>query len=488
MAQNVRFYLGTREQYNNIAEKNPLALYFCEDTAELFRGDQCLSDALRIVPTRADLPECSCAADGIVYFIAETKSGFMVSPDRTEWLQTIYAPVTDAYSIPEEEMYTTVTTVGAVRDIEAKIYKRIEEIATGGLSTLTPIDGTIKIADAEDGGKSIGVQVSQAANNLIAVNSDGLFATVDLQPIEQRLAAVETNIVGGVHYKGSVPTVEDLPTDAAQGDLYEVEADGSEYCYNGEKWFVYGTSHFVPVAGDGISVNGNEISVKIATDSHGLQFVDGSMSMLLVTKDSDGAMSKEDKRILDAIPYVYETRKYEIADAPVGTLVNYREDEIRIMCPADATYTKQSVGAGGDVNTYYVTLKTYAPSNDAVGYIEYLNGQSDAEILTDIKIDQYGRRYQPTWLGVAKFDEATGIWTYYGASSSTDKMIGWDYRIDWYNNDGVKIYTDSIRINLSNEDCHNRVASASVQAVTTELETVKESVAQMEQAYSWSEM
>jgi hypothetical protein len=127
MASQVRFYLGTREQYNNIVEKNPLALYFCEDTAELFRGDQCISDGVRIVPTKADLPECSCAADGIVYFIAETKSGFMVSPDRTEWLQTIYAPVTDAYVIPEEEMYTTVTTVGAVRDIETAIYKYIDE-------------------------------------------------------------------------------------------------------------------------------------------------------------------------------------------------------------------------------------------------------------------------------------------------------------------------------------------------------------------------
>lgn len=124
---NVRFYSGTKSQYLSLAAHNPLALYFCEDTGELFKGDICLSDGVRIVPTRADLPECSCAADGVVYFIAETKSGFMISPDRTEWLQTIYAPVTDAYSIPEEEMYTTVTTVGAVRDIEDAIYKYIDD-------------------------------------------------------------------------------------------------------------------------------------------------------------------------------------------------------------------------------------------------------------------------------------------------------------------------------------------------------------------------
>ena len=163
---NVRFYSGTKSQYLSLAAHNPLALYFCEDTGELFKGDICLSDGVRIVPTRADLPECSCAADGVVYFIAETKSGFMISPDRTEWLQTIYAPVTDAYSIPEEEMYTTVTTVGAVRDIEDAIYKYIDdEIAkvevSGGQGTdgKTPYiqDGYWYIDGVSTGVKAEGV-------------------------------------------------------------------------------------------------------------------------------------------------------------------------------------------------------------------------------------------------------------------------------------------------------------------------------------------
>lgn len=168
---NVRFYSGTRAQYDSLVSHNPLALYFCEDTGELFKGDICLSDGVRIVPTRADLPECSCAADGIVYFIAETKSGFMISPDRTEWLQTIYAPVTDAYAIPEEEMYTTVTTVGAVRDIEAKIYKRIEEVANGGTTAnLTPVDGSLIIKD-----NTIDIGISAEPGNALTKKADGLY-------------------------------------------------------------------------------------------------------------------------------------------------------------------------------------------------------------------------------------------------------------------------------------------------------------------------
>lgn len=512
---NVRFYSGTRAQYDSLISRNPLALYFCDDTGELFKGDICLSDGIRIVPTRADLPECSCAADGIVYFIAETKSGFMVSPDRTEWLQTIYAPVTDAYAIPEEEMYTTVTTVGAVRDIEAKIYKRIEEVATGGLSTLTAIDGTINITDTEDGGKAIGVAIApDAGNSLIAVEG-GLFVPTVIVPeysIEKQATAedgysasykLKKTTGEEVSYVGdTINIAKDLVLQSAT--LETVTEDGVPYAeakvgdpyikmvFNNEE----ASNLYIPVkglvdtytAGDGIEIVDNKISVKLAEITHGLVAVDGALMLNLATKDSDGAMSKEDKRILDAIPYVYEARKYEIADTPVGTLVNYREDEIRIMCPTDATYTKQSVGAGGDANTYYVTLKTYAPSNDAVGYIEHLGDQSDAEILTDIKTDQYGCRYQPTWLGVSKFDEATGVWSYYGANSSADKMIGWNYQIDWYNGDNVKIYTDSIRINLSNEDCHNSVISASVQAVAAELEAVKTNVETMEESYTWGEM
>ena len=151
---------------------------------------------------------------------------------------------------------------------------------------------------------------------------------------------------------------------------------------------------------------------------------------------------------------VYQSIKYEISDAPEGTLISYRENEIRVMCPKDSEFSKQSVGAGGDANSYYVTLKTYAPSDDIVGYIEHLGGQSDSEVLTDLKTDSYGRKYQPTWLAVAKYDEVTDTWNYYGNSSSSEKMIGWDYQIDWYNADGKIIASDAIRINLSNESCH----------------------------------
>lgn len=177
-------------------------------------------------------------------------------------------------------------------------------------------------------------------------------------------------------------------------------------------------------------------------------------------------------------------KKYEISDAPDGTLVDYRDDEIRIMCKNDSVFTKQSVGVGGDPNCYYVTLKTYVFNDDIVGYKEHLDGQSDSEILTDLKEDEFGHRYQPTWLALAKYDEATGVWNYYGKNSTSEKFVGWDYRIDFYDTNGVMIASDSIRINLSNEDCHFIKEPYYVGKIMKDIDTiVEEKIAEVEAAY-----
>lgn len=153
---NVRFFAGTKAQYLSLPiPRNPLGLYFCEDTKELFWADRLLTDGIRVVPTQADLPELSLAADGTVYYVAETRNGYVLSPDRSEWLQTIYAPATDAYKVPESEVYNTVTTVGAVRDIEAKIYKTIDErianieVSTDSTGVKTIFFAGVELAEAD---------------------------------------------------------------------------------------------------------------------------------------------------------------------------------------------------------------------------------------------------------------------------------------------------------------------------------------------------
>lgn len=423
---NVRFYSGTKAQYLSLASHNPLALYFCDDTGELFKGDVLISDGIRVVSTRADLPTLDCAADGIVYYVHDSRNGYMVSPDRTEWLQTIYAPVTDAYVVPESEIYNTVTTVGAVRDIEKKIYERIDEVTGSGLSNLTAVDGTINIVDADHGGKNISVAIATDTNNALCAVDGGLF----------------------------VPT---------------------------------------QTAGSGIEISDNKISVKIASASNGLVAVDGALTINLATRKSHGAMSKEDKAVIDSIPYVYESRKYDVSGTPIGTLIDYRDHEIRIMCPADTKFTKQNVGSTGNPNMYYMTFKAYAP-NDAVSFKEGDRGVINDEMFTfngpASGIDEFGRKYSVCWLALAMYDSTTDTWTYFGKNSNETKYVGWDYVVEWYDAEQHRIGFDSIRINLSNESCHYNTKPYYLNELITseEVENIQITIAAMEESYSWGEM
>lgn len=177
-------------------------------------------------------------------------------------------------------------------------------------------------------------------------------------------------------------------------------------------------------------------------------------------------------------------KKYHIDNVPVGTLVNINEREIRIMCPINSEFVKQSVGTGGDPNCYYATLKTYVFDDNVVGYREHLGNQSDSETLTDLKTDEYGRKYQMTWLALARYDDSTGTWNYYGKNSSVNKYIGWDYKINWYGANNEIIASDSIRINLSNEECHFVNEPYYVGSMMKEIDTkIEEKIAEVESAY-----
>lgn len=317
-----------------------------------------------------------------------------------------------------------------------------------------------------------------------------------LDKVEQEVSALKESASGGIHYKGSVPTYDDLPKNANQGDLYEVSSDGSEWCFNGNEWFEYGTSHFVPVAGDGIIIDGSEIGIKIAEESHGLTIDGNGIAINLATAEQDGAMSKEDKVKLDAIPETYSTIdrvkdtstqvKYDISAIPEGTLVNYGENEIRIMCPADAKFVKQQVGNGGNANMYYMTFTTYAPDG-AVTFKEGDRGVIIDEVLdfentAGTGVDKYGRKYKHHWFALAMYDETSDSWTYFGKNSSVNKYIGWDYVVEWYDANGVKFASDAIRINLSNENCHNNIIPYYMNNYVT-----AEAFAELQASFTWTE-
>lgn len=274
---NVKFYFGTQAKYDALVEKNSLALYFIEDTQRLYKGSV-------LIATGANATSMA--------------SGLMSAEDKI---------------------------------------KLDGLVSGGGLSNLTPVDGTIVVSDTADGGKSIGVAISSKDGNALVAVTDGLFVsaitqasipeyTIEKQEMAEdgfatsyklkKIVDGESTYVGDtiniaksmvlqgatlktvtetdVPYVGAVigdPYIDMAFNDATQSHVY-IPVKGLVDAYT---------------AGDCIEIVDNKVSVKIAEDAHGLVAVNGSMAMLLATAEQDGAMSKEDKAFIDSIPTTYAT-------------------------------------------------------------------------------------------------------------------------------------------------------------------------------------
>lgn len=167
-------------------------------------------------------------------------------------------------------------------------------------------------------------------------------------------------------------------------------------------------------------------------------------------------LSKEESLVL------FQQTKYEIVSKPIGTLVSYKDGEIRVMCPADTDWANQPNVPGEDINLHYIGFRAYAPTNAASFKVDLKETIQDQTMHyfegNDLAgIDEYGRKYSMCWIGVASYNEVSHSWSYYGATSTAQKFIGWYYSIEWYNAQGIRIDSDCIRINLSNESCHSLV-------------------------------
>lgn len=432
MANNVRFYsVDLKSKYDALAQKDVLALYWIEETKELYKGD-----TLYGTGTEA----------------SEKASGLLSSADYIE-------------------------------------LKKL--IAASDMINLMPADTSVTMSDGK-----IGVQISKEVNNGIELKDDGLYVAKaepvvmpeyilekQLTPTEgstatyklKRIVGEEFSYVGDAieinkdiaikHGTMEIVTETDVPyVGAVVGDPYIdlILSDESE------------THLYIPCrglvdtvkAGRGIEIVDNVVNIKLSTIEDNALYV-ASDGGLFVPKCDFGTV---EKTILSSISNDYASIarvketvsqvKYEISSKPEGTLVNYGEKEIRVMCPVGTKWTKQNVGSAGNANMYYMGFKAYAPDG-AVSFKEGDHGVIVDEMFTfdnDFAgTDEFGRNYSICWLPLAYYNETTDTWTYFGEQSTTDKYIGWTYVVEWYNSDGIIISSDSIRINLSNDKCHHSI-------------------------------
>ena len=197
-------------------------------------------------------------------------------------------------------------------------------------------------------------------------------------------------------------------------------------------------------AGDGIQINKDNV----------ISWSGGEELTARVEQDEKDIFAlKENQPLIDTLGHRAEVRKVEIGNVPVGTLVNYYQDEIRVMAPKDTEWVANRE------SQYYIMAKLFAPSN-----AKYFRESLDKEI-TDTEyyefennefagIDKHGCKYSIVWLPIAQLTD--DVWTYFGRSSSTEKgFIGWYWHANWYDENKALIGSDIVRINLSNENCHN---------------------------------
>ena len=264
---NVLFKIGTRAQFDAIVTKSETTLYWLNDTQELYKGNVLF---------------------GTGALATQSAAGLLSKEDK----------------------------------------KKLDELVSGGVSGLSPVDGTIVLTDTEDGGKQIGVAISDQVGNALVAVEGGLFVpTVEVPEyaIEKQETAEEGFVVSyklkktvgeEVSYVGDAINIgKDLVLKAATLETvvesevpYEGAIVGDPYIH-----MVFNDASasdiFVPVkglvdtytAGDGIKIENNVVSIKIAENANGLVAVDGTLTINLATTESAGAMSAADKAALEAL-------------------------------------------------------------------------------------------------------------------------------------------------------------------------------------------
>lgn len=121
--------------------------------------------------------------------------------------------------------------------------------ANGGKIDKIKVNGTEQTIDSAD--KSVNVVVPTTVAELSDASNYALASSVpsavsDLtndagyQTASDVSSAISTAVSSAYKYKGSVATLADLPASADTGDVYDVQATGMNYAWNGSAWDALG--------------------------------------------------------------------------------------------------------------------------------------------------------------------------------------------------------------------------------------------------------
>lgn len=137
---------------------------------------------------------------------------------------------------------------------------------------------------------------------------------------------------------------------------------------------------------------------------------------------------------------------FEVLNLPEKSILNTYPQEIRILCPKDTVWNEENSR---------IKLMIRMPE-EVVGLREGDDGTINKTVFIfndeNSETNKKGR-FHIYWLTIASQTES-GNWEYKGKNSTIQNYNGWTYKVEWYNENNDVIGFDSVRINLSNEDCH----------------------------------
>lgn len=187
------------------------------------------------------------------------------------------------------------------------------------------------------------------------------------------------------------------------------------------------------------------------------------------------ATIEQTKQLVQEAIASVENGKYEIFDEPIGTLIHATNEEIRIMCPNTTNWILQDNNVNNDPNIYYIGIRFYAQDTNIFGFKRGLGESITDQTIyyfennSQAGIDENGRKYNILYLPIATYNPNNDEWNYHGSTSTTKNYVGWFYNIEWYDVNNNLIDSDCIRINLSNENCHNFPKPYYMGAINTNL-------------------
>lgn len=209
--------------------------------------------------------------------------------DKTSETQA-HVAAAESYALQAEQSRTAAAkskTEAAVQAMDAQTYaSRAESSASSALKSKAEAESSASFAASYEGGARLYNQGAQIANSEAKTaataaktsETNAAASEAEAKTAAQRaeVAAAETETL--YHYRGTVQTYQDLPTNAVQGDTYNViEAygdfgTGTNFAWNGEVWDSLGgtfdTSNFAKLDSNntftgynsfsnGITVTGN---------------------------------------------------------------------------------------------------------------------------------------------------------------------------------------------------------------------------------------